>query len=84
MIYADEAIDAITAYKIVKNNMKDIQFEIAQLARKGSTTLLSTDTMLEMGERYNKLTGALRLLDEEAHRIWTANEEFFASSGIQF
>lgn len=84
MIYADEAIEAITAYKTVKNNMRDIKFEISQLARTGSTTLLSTEKMLEMGEKYNKLAGALKMLDEEAHRLWTANEEFFATSGIQF
>lgn len=84
MIYADEAIEAITAYKTVKNNMRDIQREMSLLARPGSTTLLTTEKMLEMGEKYNKLAGALKLLDEEAHRLWTANEEFFATSGIQF
>lgn len=84
MIYADEAIEAITAYKTVKNNMRAVSYEISMLAKTGSTTLLSAEKMLEMGEKYNKLTGALKLLDEEAHRLWTANEEFFATSGIQF
>ena len=81
---AYEAIDAITAYKTVKNNIKDIQQEMELLAKSGSTALLSIDKMLEMGERYNHLKGALELLTNEADRIWHQHEDFFATSGITF
>jgi archaellum component FlaC len=81
MIYADEAIDAITTYKTVKDNMKAVSYEISMLAK---STLPSTEKMLEVGERYNQLKGALELLTNEADRIWHQHEDFFATSGITF
>lgn len=83
-MYADEAIDAITAYKTVKNNIRDIQQEISLLAKSGSTAILSTETMIGMGEKYNRLKGVLELLTNEADRIWHQHEDFFATSGIAF
>ena len=84
MIHADKAIDAITAYKNVMNNIRDIQHEMSLLTRTGSSAPLSIEETLEMGERYNRLKGALEALTSEAGRIWCQYEDFLAASGVTF